>query len=161
MSDISPVEPKWQDLHAIQNLKARYFRLLDSQEWDEMTKVFTEDCHFDYTGSHPTKPNVGFIAKGGDDYVTRVGTRMKEDHGTTFHLGFMLEVDFTSHETAEGVCRVVDTIRYPPESEFPSFLGTGLYFEKYVKVGDEWKISSVIFKRLTLRYGDVDLNPDM
>lgn len=39
------------DVEAIKQVKARYFRLMDTKQWDEMAEVFTEDCHVDTSSS--------------------------------------------------------------------------------------------------------------
>lgn len=34
------------DIEEIKQLKARYFRLLDTRRWDEWAQLFTVDCEF-------------------------------------------------------------------------------------------------------------------
>ena len=39
------------DLEAIRQLKARYFRTMDTKQWDEMREVFADDVVMDTTAS--------------------------------------------------------------------------------------------------------------
>jgi 3-phenylpropionate/cinnamic acid dioxygenase small subunit len=34
-----------EEIEAIKRLKARYFRLMDTKQWDQWGDVFTEDAH--------------------------------------------------------------------------------------------------------------------
>ena len=38
------------DIEAIKQLKARYFRMMDTKDWDGLARVFTEDVHLDMAG---------------------------------------------------------------------------------------------------------------
>ena len=39
-----------QDIEAIKQLKARYFRTLDTKAWDDFADVFTDDVRIDVDG---------------------------------------------------------------------------------------------------------------
>ena len=39
------------DLEAIRQLKARYFRLMDEKDWDALADVFTDDVEMDMRGA--------------------------------------------------------------------------------------------------------------
>ena len=38
------------DIEAIKRLKARYFRLMDTKQWDDFATVFAEDAVMDMSG---------------------------------------------------------------------------------------------------------------
>jgi ketosteroid isomerase-like protein len=44
------------DIEAIHQLKARYFRTMDTKDWDGLAAVFTEDVVIDMTGEGPVSP---------------------------------------------------------------------------------------------------------
>ena len=52
------------DLHEIQKLKARYFRLMDTRQFDALGEVFTEDLKF-YIENGPLAPGSGAPAFDG------------------------------------------------------------------------------------------------
>ena len=43
---------RWADVYEIQKLKARYFRFMDTKQWERFGELFTEDLKF-YIASDP------------------------------------------------------------------------------------------------------------
>ena len=55
MTDLATLEARvraLEDIQAITQLKYRYFRLLDHQDWDELRRCFTDDIATDYEDGH-------------------------------------------------------------------------------------------------------------
>ena len=52
------------DIEAIRLLKARYFRTMDTKDWDGMRQVFTDDVVIDTTDSG------GGVVTGADEFMT-------------------------------------------------------------------------------------------
>src|SRR3954470_3801787 len=52
------------DVEAIRQLKARYFRLMDTKDWAGMREVFTDDVVMDMTGAG------GRLITGGDEFMS-------------------------------------------------------------------------------------------
>ena len=58
-----------EDVEAIKQLKARYFRYLDTKQWDLLRHQFTDDCGFDGTSrAYP----------GPDEFVAGTSERLQE-----------------------------------------------------------------------------------
>ena len=83
------------DLEEIKQLKARYFRLMDTKQWKEWGDVFTEDCAMQNgpADEAPVRGRAEIV-----DYV-----RASIDRVITVHHGHMPEITFTSGDRATGV----------------------------------------------------------
>ena len=91
------------DVEAIKQLKARYFRLMDTKDWDGMREVFADDVYIDTTDSG------GRVVEGADDFMA--GLREILADVVTVHHGHMPEIELTSATTATGVSGVdVDVV---------------------------------------------------
>lgn len=125
------------DIEAIQQLKARYFRTLDTKEWDAFRQVFTDDVVIDTTESG------GELIAGADAFLTFL--RQALDGTTTVHHGHMPEIALTSETTATGIWALNDIVIWPGGMRLD---GYGHYHETYVKGGDGWRIASSKLTRL-------------
>ena len=82
------------DLEAIKQLKARYFRLMDTKDWDGLADVFTSDVVIDVTGEG------GGVTRSVDEYMPFLQANIGEV--TTVHHGHMPEITLESDTTARG-----------------------------------------------------------
>ena len=82
IEDPSVVIRRLWDIEMIKQLKARYFRFLDSRDWMALRTVFTEDCTFEAPGM----PKV----RGGEAFVARAAGLFA--HAVTVHHGHMPEI---------------------------------------------------------------------
>lgn len=123
------------DMDAIKNLKARYFRTLDTKDWDSFRELFTADFCSDTTGSG------GTVVEGADTFVDFVRGTLSSK--ITVHHGHMPEIEINSPDSASGVWPLEDLIKFAPGLEMR---GYGHYHEKYRRVDGEWRIS---YSRLT------------
>src|ERR1700683_2287522 len=76
---VMPVAGQDDAIEAIKQLKARYFRLMDTKQWDAYRQVFTDDMAFYFESEDaPT-------ATSGDDFVafvrSRLATALSGPHG--------------------------------------------------------------------------------
>ena len=133
------------DLDAIKQLKARYFRTMDTKDWDAMRQVFTDDAVIDTTEAG------GSLVTGADEFLT--GLRAVLADAVTVHHGHMPEIDLTSATTATGIWALHDIVIFPNGVRLD---GYGHYHETYAKGPDGWRISSL---RLTRLHTDVQM-PD-
>ncbi|MEN8162215.1 MAG: nuclear transport factor 2 family protein [Myxococcota bacterium] len=126
------------EIRAIEALKARYFRLLDTKQWDAWREVFTEDFEADVDGQgvHPT---LHFASR--DEMVER--NREVLATAPTVHHGHMPEITLTGPDTATGVWAMMDIVRLGR-----GFRGYGHYHEEYVKQAGEWRIRRMRLTRL-------------
>ena len=128
-----------EEIEAIKQLKARYFRSMDTKDWEAMRAVFTDDVTMDTTDSG------GNVIQGGDDFMAFL--RETLDPVITVHHGHSPEIRLTSPSTAEGVWAMEDMLRWPDGSELHGF---GHYHETYEKQGGEWRIKSSRLTRLRM-----------
>lgn len=140
---LGPMAGRLADLEAIKQLKARYFRFIDTKDWAAFRALFTDDC------KHwlPQESAVPFMSN--DGYFT-----MNEEllgTGVTVHHGHMPEITFLSDTEAEGIWAMSDYVQIQPPSGRVSIKGYGHYFETYRKCDDgRWRISSKRNHRLRL-----------
>lgn len=132
------------DLEAIRQLKARYFRLMDTQQWDAWADCFTTDVWASYEGAPRANSKLPDIVdlKGRAELVKGVSTLLTG--AKSVHQGFMPELDLTSATTARGTWAMFDYVMLPT----CHFKGWGHYHEEYVKQGAEWKIKRIHLTRL-------------
>jgi len=130
------------DIEAIKQLKARYFRLLDTKDWDAFREVFTTDVVVDTTDSG------GDVQESVDDFLAMLIPTL--EGAVTVHHGHMPEIELTSATTATGIWAMEDVIRFPEGGFLNTLQGWGHYHETYEKVGGEWRIKTTRLTRLRL-----------
>lgn len=125
------------DVEAIRQLKARYFRTMDTKDWSGMRQVFADDVVMD------TSSSGGGVIAGADEFLAFLEPTL--EGVVTVHHGHMPEIDVTSPTTATGIWAMEDMLRWPDGSEMH---GYGHYLETYEKVDGEWRIKSSTLTRL-------------
>ncbi len=128
------------DIEAIKQLKARYFRCMDTKQWDEMREVFAEDVHVDMEAEG------GGIQESRDEFMTMLRNSIEDV--ITVHHGHMPEIDLTSETTARGVWAMFDYVEFAGEGEPQGLRGYGHYEEEYRKEDGVWRIASLRLTRL-------------
>jgi uncharacterized protein (TIGR02246 family) len=129
------------DIEAIKQLKARYFRTMDTKDWAGMRQVFTDDVVID------TAEAGGSVVTGADDFMTFLQEAL--GGATTVHQGHMPEIDVTSDATATGTWALNDIVIWPNGMRLD---GYGHYHETYAKGADGWRISSSKLTRLHIDF---------
>ncbi|HEX4127719.1 MAG TPA: nuclear transport factor 2 family protein [Acidimicrobiales bacterium] len=127
------------DVEAIRQLKARYFRTMDTKDWAGMRQVFTDDVVMDTTASG------GGVVTGAEPFVVFLQQTLAG--AVTVHHGHMPEITLTSPTTATGVWALHDEIVWPDGTRLR---GDGHYHEEYQRVGEEWRISASTLTRLRM-----------
>ena len=125
------------EIEAIRRLKARYFRLMDTKDWDGMREVFTDDVVID------TAEAGGQVARGADEFMAFLREALGD--AVTVHQGHMPEIDLTSETTATGIWALNDIIIWSSGMRLD---GYGHYHENYEKSDGEWRIKSSKLTRL-------------
>jgi len=134
------------DLEAIRQLKARYFRLMDTQQWDSWANCFAQDVRATYEGcprANSKLPDVVSL-EGRSELVN--GVKSLLTGAKSIHQGFMPELELTSATTARGIWAMFDHVMLPT----CDFKGWGHYHEEYVKQGAEWKMKRIHLTRLNI-----------
>jgi hypothetical protein len=125
---------------AIQRLKARYFRCMDTKDWAGFEAVFTPDAVMDM------QEEAGDLIRGAPEIAAYV--RGAVDDVETVHHGHMPEIELTSATTATAVWAMEDLLRWPPGGPIASMHGWGHYHETYECVDGEWRIATLRLTRL-------------
>lgn len=136
-------------LEDIRHLKARYFRCVDTKDWEGLMAVFTPDAVFDVSDDL-----AGCVLEGPARIVELVATSLADC--VTVHHGHCPEIAITSATTATGIWAMEDKLRWSDGSSRTNraLHGYGHYFETYAKVGDRWLIRTSTLRRLR-----VDVTP--
>lgn len=138
------------ELEAIRQLKARYFRFMDTKAWDAWRDVFTPDVVgvFDNavsTGGADGRP--GPTWDGVDALVASIRGAIEEC--VTVHQGFTPEITLTSSTSATGVWAMADVVAFPNGY---TLYGAGHYHETYIKVSGVWRIRSIHLTRTRMEF---------
>jgi len=135
-------------LEAIKQLKARYFRCMDTKDWRGWGEVFAEDATMFVEHGVERAPEAqshGPVA-GRANIVAYVRTAV--DAALTVHHGHMPEIEITSPSEARGVWAMEDIVELPGGR---TLHGHGHYHETYVVEGGAWRIKSLHLTRLRVR----------
>jgi uncharacterized protein (TIGR02246 family) len=125
------------DLEAIRQLKARYFRTMDTKDWAEMRRVFADDAVIDTTASG------GGVVQGADEFITFLRETLADV--LTVHHGHMPEITITSPSTASAIWALQDMLIWPDGSRM---YGSGHYHDTYEKIDGTWLIRTSTLSRL-------------
>jgi SnoaL-like domain len=139
------IDPALQllEIEAIKRLKAKYFRLMDTKQWEAWAELFSDDARFDGTSSGPDR----------ESFVAGVSRHLADVRSV--HHGHMPEIVLTGPDTARGIWAMFDYLEWQPGSRRPrggglegqrGLVGFGHYEEEYRKQHGVWKIT---FLRLT------------
>ena len=141
----------------IRQLKARYFRLMDTKDWEGLAKVFAPDAQFDLRQVASVRDPLSGVWEppyGDDSQVFRskpVVLKMIRDalqHRISAHHGHMAEIEISSDSTAHAVWAMEDVIRSPPGEPHIWMQGYGHYHDTYVRLTDGWAIQTTRITRL-------------
>ena len=126
-----------QEVRALERLKARYCRTLDTKDWNGFRDLFTDDFVSDTTQSG------GPVIHGADEFVAFL--RKTLDRCVTVHQVQQPELDLTSATTARGVWAMQDVVRL---MRGLTLHGYGHYVETYENTDGQWRIGSSTLTRL-------------
>ena len=139
-------------IEEIRQLKARYFRLMDTRDFDAMAYVFCKDAVFDCTEGSRFMPvggawkgELGPIVKGRDAIITWI--RQAFLHRTSVHHGHCHEITIESATEAHGIIAMEDYIR-GPDRETKLLHAAGHYHERYRFEDAAWRIAETKLTRL-------------
>lgn len=149
------------DIDAIRQLKARYFRALDTKNWEDFKSVFTEDAAIGPIDNGMTPEILALRTEEGQKPVTSTGLdafveRVATNIGPliTTHHGHQSEIDVTGDSEASGIWPMEDVLVWPKDGY--RLRGTGHYWETYRKIDGEWKIASMKLTRLYVYVERID-----
>ena len=128
-------------VEAIKQLKARYFRFLDTKQWEDWGLVFAADVVMEV-------PEAGMVNNGRAEVVEIVSAAL--EGARTVHHGHMPEIEITDAETAHGTWAMFDYVEWPARADGTrvGLTGYGHYIEDYVREDGEWRIARTRLERL-------------
>lgn len=139
-------------IEEIRQVKARYFRGVDTGDSELVRGILAEDCVLDYMGCC-TDP------KTGHDYFPAMNVVMKgsaawssEGLGglgiVSVHHSHNGEITIESETMARATWSMTDRLFMPPDWGYAVMTGYGYYHETYEKIDGRWKIKSLRIQRL-------------
>lgn len=140
-------------IEEIKILKARYFRAIDTKDWDLMQTVFAEDIVCDFrgatrdpaTGMDPGSDATTNIQNGREAAIKAISTGVARLHSV--HHGHMPEIEIESADSAKGIWAMFDSLRFA-QGEIRELNGYGHYHETYRKTDGKWRIATIRLTRL-------------
>lgn len=140
----------WFAREQIRQLKAAYFRCMDTKNWDEFPNLFTVDAVFDARGAfkmpkaeeeYEKEP----VVSGRSAILEYVRSGISPL--TSVHHGHMPEIEILSAVTAKATWAMNDILIPPTGGPFKKLEGYGHYFETYAFDG-RWRIATLKLRRL-------------
>jgi SnoaL-like domain len=131
----------------IKNLKARYFRCMDTKQWEELRGVFTPDMKV-------ISPDGKVWLEGGDAFAASLKNSL--ERSVSAHQGFSPEIQIIDDQNAKGIWPMQDVIKWEdrhPREGWKSIVGRGHYHDTYRKTDGQWRIATLTLTRLSL---DID-----
>jgi hypothetical protein len=133
-----------EEIHAITQLKHRYFRLLDHHEWDALRDCFTEDVETHYESGHYRFSGVDEIMR----FLTESLTALTAGGRFALHLGHHPEIELLSATEAKGRW----TLHAPVLDRGAGRVGRqdSFYEDEYRKEAGVWRISRIGYTSYTV-----------
>lgn len=133
-------------LEEIRTLKARYWRFMDTKDWDALRGVFSDDAAIDMTAANESAGKAAGGAQAVVDYIRDIVNDVQ-----TVHQGHTSEIDFVSDTEATGIWPMMDMLKWPEGSSrygITVMNGWGHYHDRYKLTPDGWRISFTSVTRL-------------
>ena len=129
---------------AIRGLKARYFRFMDTKQWDALPEIFTADMQV-------ISPNGQVWLNGGAAFAASL--KQSLEHSVSAHQGFMGEIEILDAQSATAIWSMQDFIEWQdrhPREGWKSINGCGHYHDTYRRNDGIWRIATLSLTRLRL-----------
>jgi hypothetical protein len=139
MAEADDVYTRLEAIEDIKQLKARYFRFMDDQDWPAFGEVFAREA----------------VVSGGDQQVVGRSAIVAFVARTTAgvrsaHQGFLPEIEILGEGHARGVWAMSDYFEVRGTEPVVGFTGFGHYFDEYLHEDGAWRISSSRLTRVKL-----------
>ena len=137
---------------AIRDLKAKYWRGVDTGDGALVRSILAEDCVLDYMGccTDPATgidhmPQMNVVMRGRDSWQT---ANLDAPSLITVHQGHQCEIEVTGPATATGLWAFTDRFFMPPGAPFARLVGYGHYHDTYERAGAAWLLKTTRITRL-------------
>ena len=138
MSDLEALEARiraLEDVQAIQRLKYRYLRSLDTKRWDELAETLAEDATTAYSD--------GQLRFQGREAIVAFlrSTPLAQPEGFIgVHQGSQPEIDLLGPDSARGTWALYNYLIHKGAGQ--GLRLCAFYHDEYRRIGGEWKIQS-------------------
>jgi hypothetical protein len=126
-------------IEEIKRLKARYFRTMDTNDWDEFAQLWARDA----------VAGQGDSAVRGRDAIVEF-IRHHAERARCVHHGHMPEIEVHADGTANGVFAMSDYYEERSGQPPKGFLGYGHYHDTFVVEDGAWRIATMVLRRLRI-----------
>lgn len=138
----------------IRNLKARYFRLIDTKAWSDLPGLFTADLKM-------VTPDGQVWLEGGAAYANSLQFGL--ENAVSCHQGLTAEIELLDRENAHAIWAMQDVIEWAdchPREGWKAITGRGHYHDTYRRQAGEWRIAAFTLTRLRLDITWPEGHPD-
>lgn len=143
-------------IEEIKCLKHKYFRTLDTNDWESLAECMTEDCVARYDGGK-------YSYDGVDNLIAFLRKFMDGPTQLTLHQGHHPEITIIDADNATGKWYLQDVVINLKDNT--TLRGAGIYEDRYVKIDGRWRISHTGYKRtyeeIQKRGDDVEITSNM
>lgn len=147
-TDVNDVE-RLCAIEEIKQVKARYFRGIDTKDNKLIRSILAEDCVLDYQGccTDPTSgrdfvPALNLVMRGTASFSSNSKSKI-----VSVHQGHNCEIIFTSDTSASAIWSMTDRLFMAEGSEPAQITGYGFYHDTYEKIDNSWKIQTMRISR--------------
>jgi hypothetical protein len=127
-----------QNIEAIKQLKHRYFRALDSKNWELMSDCLSKDCIAKYDGGK-------YSFEGREKIVQFFSSYMSNPQLIFMHHGHHPEITIVNDQQATGIWYLQDIVINLDNNT--TLRGAGFYHDTYIYTDKQWLISETGYER--------------
>jgi hypothetical protein len=141
----------------LRELKARYWRFVDTKQWDAFVELFADGATFADHGAD-------FRCADREEIATKIPAAL--ERVISIHHGHQHELEILDADRAKGIWVMEDYLIYSGENQFPgvdlstsAVHGYGHYVEEYARHDGAWKFAKIDLYRLRLEVESLVSNP--
>ncbi len=157
---MNPLE-KLIAIEEIKQCKARYWRAVDSKDFDLLRTVLAEDVVFDTSlvatdpvkGQHPLIPSSQEPSRSCEEIIANA-RKLMDDNVQSAHMGHIPEITLTSDTTAKAYFPFEDRVLTHGKAAFD---GYGYYDDTFEKIDGHWKVKASKVYRYRVIFDDINL----
>ena len=125
-------------IEEIKQLKARYFRALDSKDWPLMKRCLAQECIAKYDGGK-------YSFEGREGIVEFFSSYMDNPKLIFMHHGHHPEITLADDTHASGIWYLQDIVISLENNT--TLRGAGFYHDEYIKRDGQWLICATGYER--------------
>jgi len=133
-------------LEQIKQLKARYFRCMDTKDWPGLEGVFAPEAELDMRAEMRDGSGKDGLIRGAAAIAAFIRSAVEEL--VTVHHGHTPEIELLGPDSARGIWAMEDKLRWPAGAALESMHGYGHYHETYQRIDAQWYIKTSTLSRL-------------